>query len=78
MILEVCYTKGVCALLNENLRYKLAADNTSDVVVLVDTRAIVRYVSPSIHTNKKVNCGSIDKNTRLFNCPRRVVLVAWL
>jgi two-component system sensor histidine kinase ComP len=50
MILEVCYTKGVCALLNENLRYKLAADNTSDVIVLVDTRAIVRYVSPSIQS----------------------------
>ncbi|MEH7305112.1 sensor histidine kinase [Neobacillus drentensis] len=36
-------------LFNENIRYKIVADNTSDVIVLVDNRAVVRYVSPSIH-----------------------------
>ncbi|MFP5111759.1 PAS domain S-box protein [Bacillaceae bacterium C204] len=35
-------------LLNEDLRYKIVTDNTSDVIVVVDNRAIVRYVSPSI------------------------------
>lgn len=34
----------------EDIRYKIAADNTSDVIVLTDSRAIVRYVSPSIET----------------------------
>ncbi|MBV7507669.1 PAS domain S-box protein [Bacillus sp. sid0103] len=36
-------------LFNEDIRYKIVADNTSDVIVLVDNRAVVRYVSPSIH-----------------------------
>lgn len=31
-------------------RYKIAAENTSDTIVLVDNEAIVRYVSPSIKT----------------------------
>ncbi|MEH7083035.1 PAS domain S-box protein [Neobacillus drentensis] len=34
--------------LDDDIRYKIVADNTSDVIVLVDNRAIVRYVSPSI------------------------------
>lgn len=35
-------------LLNEDERYKIVAENTSDIIVLVDNQAIVRYVSPSI------------------------------
>jgi len=35
-------------ILDEEIRYKIVADNTSDVIVLVDQRAIVRYVSPFI------------------------------
>lgn len=38
-------------LLIEDIRYKIAADNTSDVIVLTDNRAIVRYVSPSIESS---------------------------
>ncbi|WP_248893630.1 PAS domain S-box protein [Bacillus methanolicus] len=34
-------------LINENERYKIVAENTSDIIVLVDNEAIVRYVSPS-------------------------------
>jgi len=37
-------------LLDEDIRYKIVADNTSDVIVLVDQRTIVRYVSPSIYS----------------------------
>lgn len=37
-------------LLNEEVRYKIIADHTSDVIVLVDHRGIVRYVSPSIES----------------------------
>ncbi|WP_442600021.1 sensor histidine kinase [Neobacillus sp. D3-1R] len=33
---------------NDVERYKIAADNTSDIIVLVDNQSIVRYVSPSI------------------------------
>ncbi|WP_066308750.1 PAS domain S-box protein [Bacillus sp. FJAT-29814] len=35
---------------NDLIKYKIVADHTSDVIVLVDSRAIVRYVSPSIET----------------------------
>lgn len=38
-------------LLIEDVRYKIAADNTSDVIVLTDNRAIVRYVSPSLESS---------------------------
>jgi two-component system sensor histidine kinase ComP len=34
-------------LINEDERYKIVAENTSDIIVLVDNEAIVRYVSPS-------------------------------
>lgn len=37
-------------LFNEVERYKIVADNTSDIIVLVDNKSIVRYVSTSIQT----------------------------
>ncbi|MEH7335967.1 PAS domain S-box protein [Neobacillus drentensis] len=40
--------KNESDLLNEEIRYKIVADHTSDGIVLVDNQAIVRYVSPSI------------------------------
>ncbi|EIJ79960.1 PAS/PAC sensor signal transduction histidine kinase [Bacillus methanolicus PB1] len=33
--------------INEDEKYKIVAENTSDIIVLVDNEAIVRYVSPS-------------------------------
>ncbi|WP_034670928.1 PAS domain S-box protein [Ectobacillus panaciterrae] len=37
-------------LLSKEERYKIIAENTSDVIVLVDNDAIVRYVSPSFQS----------------------------
>lgn len=36
--------------LNEDVIYKIIAENTTDIIVLVDQESIVRYVSPSIKT----------------------------
>jgi two-component system, NarL family, sensor histidine kinase ComP len=35
---------------SELIKFKIVAENTSDVIVLVDSRAVVRYVSPSLET----------------------------
>jgi two-component system, NarL family, sensor histidine kinase ComP len=37
-------------LIDEDERYKIVAENTSDIIVLVDNEGIVRYVSPSLYS----------------------------